>query len=179
MLQFKDYQLEFVNAREEIYDSSSRKPEVTKADLISDLSRRDFTINTLVMDIHPEKFGEIIDPYNGISDIKNKIIRTPLEPEKTFSDDPLRMMRAVRFASTLDFEIDPETLNSIKNVAHRLEIISQERITDEFNKIILSSTPSKGFELLESTQLLSRFLPEFVQAKGVKQKKDFHHKDVF
>ena len=108
-----------------------------------------------------------------------KIIRTPLEPEKTFSDDPLRMMRAVRFASTLDFEIDPETLNSIKNVTHRLEIISQERITDEFNKIILSSTPSKGFELLESTQLLSRFLPEFVQAKGVEQKKEYHHKDVF
>jgi poly(A) polymerase len=179
MLQYKNYQLEFVTAREEIYESSSRKPEVTKADLLSDLSRRDFTINTLAMEINPENFGEIIDPYNGISDINEKVIKTPLEPEKTFSDDPLRMMRAVRFASTLDFEIDPETLNSIKNVAERLEIISQERITDEFNKILLSPKPSKGLGLLDSCNLMVQFLPEFVQAKGIEQKQEYHHKDVF
>ena len=179
MLQYKDYQLEFVNAREEIYDPNSRKPQVAKADLSSDLSRRDFTINTLAMEIEPEKFGEIIDIYDGFSDIKNKIIRTPLEPDKTFSDDPLRMMRAVRFATTLDFGISSETFNSIKNVAQRLAIISQERITDEFNKIILSSKPSKGLELLESSNLLKQFLPEFLQAKGIEQKKEYHHKDVF
>ncbi len=179
MLQFRDSQLEFVDAREEIYEPFSRKPEVAKADLISDLSRRDFTINTLAMELSPENFGKIIDPYNGISEINEKIIKTPLEPEKTFSDDPLRMMRAVRFAATLDFEIDPETLNSIKNVAERLEIISQERITEEFNKIILSPNASKGLELLDSCNLLIHFLPEFVQAKGVEQKHEYHHKDVF
>jgi len=179
MLQYKDYQLEFVDAREEIYDPNSRKPAVTKADLLSDLSRRDFTINTLAMEIEPEKFGEIIDIYDGFSDIKDKIIRTPLEPDKTFSDDPLRMMRAIRFATTLDFEIASETYNSIQNVAQRLEIISQERITDEFNKILLSSNPSKGLELLESCNLLGQFLPEFIQAKGIEQKKEYHHKDVF
>lgn len=179
MLQYQDFQLEFVNAREEVYESFSRKPQVSKADLLSDLSRRDFTINTLAMDLSPDKFGEIIDPYNGLSDIENKIIRTPLEPEKTFSDDPLRMMRAVRFAAVLNFNIANETLNSIKNVVHRLAIISQERITDEFNKIMLSAAPSKGIELLDSTNLLSLFLPEFVQAKGIEQKQEYHHKDVF
>ena len=179
MVQFKDYQLEFVNARQEIYDPNSRKPEVSKADLSSDLSRRDFTINTLAMKIDNDQFGEIIDIYDGLSDIQNKIIQTPLEPDQTFFDDPLRMMRAVRFASTLDFEIAPKTYKSIQNLAQRLEIISQERITDEFNKIILSSNTSKGLELLESSNLLNQFLPEFAQTKGIDQKNEYHHKDVF
>lgn len=179
MLQLRDYRLEFVNARKERYNPDSRKPAVTKAGLLSDLSRRDFTINTLAMIINPENFGQIIDTYNGISDLKNKIIRTPLEPEKTFSDDPLRMMRAVRFATTLDFEIAPETYKSIQNVAHRLEIISRERITDEFNKIISAAKPSPGLDLLDSSNLLSQFLPELIQAKGVEQKNEYHHKDVF
>jgi poly(A) polymerase len=179
MLQYKNFHLEFVNAREEIYEQSSRKPAVTKTDLLSDLSRRDFTINTLAMEINPENFGNIIDPYNGQSDISNKIIRTPLEPEKTFSDDPLRMMRAIRFAATLNFKIEENTLNAIKNVSPRLEIISQERITDEFNKILMATQPSIGLELLDSCSLLNLFLPEFVQAKGIEQKLEHHHKDVF
>ena len=179
MLQYKNYHLEFVNAREELYDPSSRKPEVVQTDLLSDLSRRDFTINTLAMDITPKDFGKIIDPYNGISDIKDKIIRTPLEPEKTFSDDPLRMMRAIRFATTLNFKIETITLNAINNVSQRLEIISQERITDEFNKILMSPQPSIGLELLDSCNLLNQFIPEFVNAKGIEQKFEHHHKDVF
>lgn len=179
MFQYRGYHLEFVNAREEIYDASSRKPKVTKTDLISDLSRRDFTINTLAMEINPENFGNIIDPYHGISDIKEKIIRTPLEPENTFSDDPLRMMRAIRFATSLDFIIETNTLHAIKRAAQRLDIISQERITDEFNKILLSPMPSKGLELLDSSTLLNEFLPELKQAKGIEQKYDYHHKDVF
>lgn len=179
MLQYKDYNLEFVNARDEIYDPASRKPKISKTDLLSDLSRRDFTINTLAMDISLENFGNIIDHYNGKSDIKNKTIRTPLEPEKTFSDDPLRIMRAIRFASTLGFDIDSITLNAIKSVAQRLEIISQERITDEFNKIIMGHIPSTGIELLESCTILEKFLPEFSQSKGIEQKNEYHHKDVF
>ena len=179
MLHYKNYHLEFVNAREELYEPSSRKPEVIKTDLLADISRRDFIINTLAMEITPEKFGNVIDPYNGISDINDKIIRTPLEPEKTFSDDPLRMMRAIRFATTLNFKIEENTLIAIKNVSQRLEIISQERITDEFNKILMALKPSIGLELLDSCTLLNQFLPEFVNAKGIEQKLEHHHKDVF
>jgi putative nucleotidyltransferase with HDIG domain len=179
MLQLQDYHLEFVNAREEIYTFSSRKPKVKKTDLFSDLSRRDFTINTLAMEISPDNFGNVVDHYNGISDIKEKIIRTPLEPENTFYDDPLRMMRAIRFATSLDFSIETKTLNAIKNVAPRLDIISQERITDEFNKILMSPIPSKGLELLDSSNLLDEFLPELKQTLGIEQKYDCHHKDVF
>jgi putative nucleotidyltransferase with HDIG domain len=179
MLQIKDYHLEFVNAREETYHSSSRKPVVKKANLTSDLSRRDFTINTLAMETEAQKFGDIIDAYNALSDLENKIIRTPLEPQQTFSDDPLRMMRAVRFATTLNFTIEDETFDAIKNMAYRLEIISQERITDEFNKIMNSYNPSKGLEILDACNLLEQFLPELAQAKGIEQKKEYHHKDVF
>lgn len=179
MVQYKDHQLEFVNARKEQYDISSRKPKVEQADLFSDLSRRDFTINTIAMEIESENFGKIIDPYNGLIDLKNKTIKTPLEPECTFSDDPLRMMRAIRFAATLEFEIEPSTLDAIKKVAHRLEIVSQERITDEFNKILLSPNPSTGLKLLESCGLLAHFFPEFLNTKGVDQKYEYHHKDVF
>ena len=179
MLQFHDHKLEFVSARSEIYEESSRKPEVKKADLYSDLSRRDFTINTLAMDIHPDRFGDIKDPYDGKADLEAGIIRTPLEPEQTFSDDPLRMMRAIRFSSRLNFPIEKKTFTAIQKTADRLQIISQERITAEFNKILLSEKPSIGIELLDSSGLLSFFFPEFVEMKGVEQREAHHHKDVF
>lgn len=179
MLQFHDHKLEFVSARSEIYEESSRKPEVKKADLYTDLSRRDFTINTLAMDIHPDSFGDIKDPYAGISDLETGIIRTPLEPEQTFSDDPLRMMRAIRFSSRLNFSIEEKTFTAIQKTADRLQIISQERITAEFNKILLSKKPSIGIELLDSSGLLSNFFPEFMEMKGVEQRESHHHKDVF
>ena len=179
MARYYGYTLEFVNAREESYSKISRKPVTKQADLYSDLSRRDFTINTLAMDFSPEKYGQIIDVYDGRGDLERKILRTPLEPVRTFSDDPLRMIRAIRFATQLDFEIEPTAYQAIKEVADRLTIISQERISDEFNKILLSKKPSKGLKLLEETGLLNIFLPEVVSMKGVDQKKKFHHKDVF
>lgn len=176
---WQDYELEFVTARQEYYHPDSRNPKVQPGSLETDLSRRDFTINTLSMQINTEHFGEIFDPYNGLTDLQNKLIRTPLEPEQTFSDDPLRMMRAIRFAATLQFEIAPGIFDAIKTVKDRLQIISQERITDELNKIMLSKKPSVGLDLLEQTGLLEIFLPEFVAAKGVEQRRDHHHKDVF
>ncbi len=179
MTRYYGYQLEFVNAREESYQQDSRKPQTRQADLYSDLSRRDFTINTLAMDISPQNFGKIIDVYNGQQDLKNKIIRTPLDPVQTFSDDPLRMLRAIRFATQLNFTIEEQTFKAIQANAHRLEIISQERITDEFNKILLAEKPSKGLLLLDKSGLLEVFFPEFVALKGVEQRKGFHHKDVF
>ncbi len=179
MARYYGYQLEFVNAREESYQKNSRKPVTKQADLFSDLSRRDFTINTLAMDISPERFGEIIDIYNGRQDLQDGIIRTPLDPVKTFSDDPLRMLRAIRFAAQLDFTIEEKTFAAIQANAHRLSIISQERITDEFNKILMTEKPSKGLKLLDESGLLNVFFPELTRLKGVEQRKGFHHKDVF
>ena len=179
MLQFQKHKLEFVTARSEIYDSGSRKPKVQKTDLYTDLSRRDFTINTMAMDIHPDRFGRIIDPYNGRQDLATGLIRTPLDPEQTFSDDPLRMMRAIRFATQFSFTIDPIAFEAICVKAERLKIISQERITAEFNKILMTKMPSHGIELLEKSGLLEQFLPEFNQTLGVEQRKSYHHKDVF
>ncbi len=179
MARYYGYQLEFVNAREESYDPHSRKPVTKPADLYSDLSRRDFTINTLAMHISPEKFGEIIDVYNGREDLRKGIIRTPLDPVQTFSDDPLRMLRAIRFATQLDFTIEQRTFEAIKANAHRLSIISQERITDEFNKILMAKKPSLGLKLLDESGLLQVFFPEMVRLKGVEQRQGFHHKDVF
>ncbi len=179
MTRYYGYQLEFVNAREESYSSDSRKPVTRQADLNSDLSRRDFTINTLAMDISPERFGTIIDIFEGQKDLKRGIIRTPLDPLQTFSDDPLRMLRAVRFAAQLNFTIEEKTFKAIQENARRLEIISQERITDEFNKILLCEKPSRGMLLLYKSGLLEVFFPEFVKLKGVEQKNGFHHKDVF
>ncbi len=179
MARYYGYQLEFVNAREESYQKNSRKPVTKQADLFSDLSRRDFTINTLAMDISPERFGEIIDIYNGRKDLQDGIIRTPLDPVKTFSDDPLRMLRAIRFAAQLDFTIEEKTFAAIQANAHRLSIISQERITDEFNKILMTEKPSKGLKLLDESGLLNVFFPELTRLKGVEQRKGFHHKDVF
>ena len=179
MARYYGYQLEFVNAREESYQKNSRKPVTRQADLFSDLSRRDFTINTLAMDISSEHFGEIIDIYNGRQDLQDGIIRTPLDPVKTFSDDPLRMLRAIRFAAQLDFTIEEKTFAAIQANAHRLAIISQERITDEFNKILMTEKPSKGLKLLDESGLLNVFFPELTRLKGVEQRKGFHHKDVF
>ena len=179
MTRYYGYTLEFVNAREESYHTGSRKPVTRQADLYSDSSRRDFTINTLAMDISPQNFGRIVDVYNGIRDLERGIIRTPLDPEQTFADDPLRMIRAVRFAARLGFTIEDRTFSAIRTTRERLKIVSQERITDEFNKILQAEKPSQGMRLLDECGLLEIFFPEFNALKGVEQKKKFHHKDVF
>jgi poly(A) polymerase len=179
MLNFSQYKLEFVSARSEHYDPDSRKPTVQKADLFSDLSRRDFTINTLALDISREHFGVLIDHYHGLKDIKNRLIRTPLDPVITFHDDPLRIMRAIRFATVLEFEIEEKTFQAITETRERLKIISQERITEEFRKMMLARKPSSGILLMEKTGLLEIVLPELIELSGVDQRQDFHHKDVF
>ena len=179
MLQVDEYKLEFVSARSEWYDENSRKPHVQIADLYSDLSRRDFTINTMALDPAADSLDQVIDPFNGKQDLQQQIIRTPMEPQQTFSDDPLRMLRAIRFAAQLSFTIEPNTLEGIKSGADRLNMISQERITDEFNKILLTQKPSAGLKLLDTCGLLSIFLPELSATKGVEQRRDYHHKDVF
>ncbi|GAB4370490.1 MAG: HD domain-containing protein [Calditrichia bacterium] len=179
MLLWKNYKLEFSSARSEYYDPDSRKPHVEKADLQSDLSRRDFTINTLAMKISPEELGEVIDIYGGIEDINQRIIRTPLDPVVTFSDDPLRILRAIRFATVLDFQIHPDTFQAILQTRERLQIVSQERITEEFRKIMLASRPSVGLQLMKTTGLLPIVFPELDLLSGVEQRDDFHHKDVF
>ncbi len=179
MLPLEDGKIEFVGAREESYEPSSRKPTVKKASLESDLSRRDFTVNTLAASINKKHFGEVKDPFNGYADLQNKVLRTPLEPEKTFDDDPLRMMRAVRFASQLQFEIKPEAVEAIKKMSERIGIVSKERVTDEFLKILSSPQPSIGLKLLYETGLAKYVFPELVDMVGVEQRKDYHHKDVF
>jgi len=179
MISYYSYQLEFVNARAESYSKDSRNPVTEQADLKSDLSRRDFTINAMAMPICTEVDRNIIDIFGGLQDLKNGIIRTPLDPIQTFSDDPLRMMRAVRFACRFNFKIETNTLDAIKSATERIQIVSQERITDEFNKILLSDKPSVGLNLLDQTGLLQMILPEIVAMKGIEQKKKYHHKDVF
>lgn len=179
MTRYYGYELEFVNARSESYHKDSRNPVTEQADLKSDLSRRDFTINTLAMHIDPRDFGKIIDIYRGRKHIEQKLIKTPLEPLQTFSDDPLRMLRAVRFATRLNFTIEEHTFAAIKEAAARLSIVSQERITDEFNKILLAEKPSIGLRMLDETGLLDIILPEMKVMKGVEQKEKHHHKDVF
>lgn len=176
---YKDLEVEFVGARKESYRRDSRKPIVENGTLADDQNRRDFTINALAISLHKANFGELIDPFDGLVDLENEVIRTPLDPDTTYSDDPLRMMRAIRFASQLNFKIERESLESIAKNAHRLEIISKERITDELNKIILSDTPSRGFKLLYSTKLLHEFFPEMVALYGVDTRKGKSHKDNF
>jgi len=176
---YQDYNLEFVGARKESYRSNSRKPTVTPADLSTDLARRDFTINALAIGLNKNNFGEIIDHFNGQLDIRKKIIRTPLDPVVTFEDDPLRILRAIRFATQLDFTIEPETKTGIEKTFKRLDIISPERITEEFLKILLAPKPSIGFFLMEETGVLNVVFPEFVALKGIEQIEGHHHKDVF
>ena len=176
---YKDLEVEFVGARKESYNRDSRKPIVENGTISDDQNRRDFTINALALSLHKNNFGELIDPFNGIQDLENGVLRTPLNPDKTYSDDPLRMMRAVRFATQLDFKIEKNSLESILKNASRLSIISAERIMDEFNKTILAETPSRGLKLLYSTQLLHQFFPEFIKLKGVETKDGKAHKDNF
>ena len=171
--------IEFVGARKESYDFSSRKPTVEIGTLEEDLSRRDFTVNAMAIGISGEKSGELVDLFNGFEDLQNKILRTPLNPDITFSDDPLRMMRAVRFASQLGFSIETKTYEAIKRNAHRLEIISKERIMDEFNKILLSKKPSVGIKLCDETGLLAQFIPELLLLKGVEVMNGKGHKDNY
>ncbi len=179
----KEIQLEFVGTRKEIYKPDSRNPIVSIGTLNDDLQRRDFTINTLAIALNKDKFGEVIDIFGGVEDIKGRIIRTPLEPLKTFSDDPLRMIRAARFASQLGFDIDPSTLTAAKEMADRITIISQERITNELLKILKSRKPSIGLNFLSEMDLLKYIFPELGALKGVEivqeGQKQFAHKDVF
>lgn len=176
---YKDLDVEFVGARKESYQRDSRKPIVEDGTLSDDQKRRDFTINALALDLRAETFGNLIDPFNGLDDLEKGILRTPLDPETTYSDDPLRMMRAVRFATQLNFQIELKSLQSILENSSRLEIISKERIMDELNKIILAETPSRGFELLNSTKLLHQFFPEMIALHGVETRDGKSHKDNF
>ena len=176
---YQDAVIEFVGARRESYQRNSRKPIVEDGTLQDDQNRRDFTINALAIALNGKRKGELIDSFGGVKDIENKIIRTPLDPNITFSDDPLRMMRAVRFASQLNFQIADVTFKAIQENAYRLEIISKERIIEEFNKILLSQKPSKGILLLEEAGLLSQFLPQLLALKGVDYQDGYGHKDNY
>jgi tRNA nucleotidyltransferase/poly(A) polymerase len=171
--------LEFVGARKESYDRSSRKPVVEDGTFEDDIHRRDFTINTLVISVNAEDFGTLTDTFGGVEDIENRIIKTPIDPNLTFDDDPLRIMRAYRFASQLDFDVCDEIHSASKSLAKRLEIVSQERITAEFLKIMASDNPSKGIKMLYDDGVLDVIFPEISALSGVEQRKDFHHKDVF
>ena len=179
MLRTDDIEVEFVGARKESYNENSRNPIVKNGTLEDDQNRRDFTINALAISLNKETWGELLDPFNGMEDIENKIIKTPLEPSITYSDDPLRMMRAIRFATQLDFQIEQKSLEAITENADRLKIITRERIVDELNKIILTPKPSVGFLLLDKTKLLSQILPELIALKGVDEIEGQRHKDNF
>jgi len=173
------FDIEFVGARKESYRSHSRKPDVEPGSLEDDQKRRDFTINALAISLNKKDYARLIDPFNGMHDIEHKIIKTPLDPLQTFSDDPLRMMRAIRFATQLNFKIEETALQAIKDDAHRISIISQERITDELNKIIASPKPSIGFDLLYKTELLHIIFPQMVDLAGAEYKDGHGHKDNF
>lgn len=179
MIKMDDMEIEFVGARKESYRSNSRKPVVESGSLEDDQKRRDFTINAMAIHLTESNFGELVDPFNGVQDLQDHLIRTPLDPEITFSDDPLRMMRAVRFASQLHFTIHPAALRAIRKNNERIKIVSMERITDELNKIILSSKPSIGFNLLFESGLLQLIFPQFCELHGVEYKGGKGHKDNF
>ncbi len=178
-IKWKDLEIEFVGARKESYRYDSRKPTVKPGSIEEDQRRRDFTINSLSISLHPDNFGQLVDPFNGIKDLENKIIRTPLDPKQTFSDDPLRMMRAIRFACQLQFSIEENTVKGIKENKDRIRIVSKERITEELNKIILSPKPSIGFELLFQTGILKIIFPALVRLQGVEVREGKGHKDNF
>lgn len=178
-IKYKDFEIEFVGARKESYTHDSRKPIVEDGTLEDDQKRRDFTINAMAFCLNKNRFGELLDPFNGLQDLENLIIRTPLDPDITFSDDPLRMMRAIRFASQLGFDIFSETFDAISRNRERIKIISKERIADELNKIVLSPKPSIGFILLEKTGLLELIFPELPALKGAETKDGVGHKDNF
>lgn len=179
MVKYRDFDLEFVGARKESYRSDSRKPIVEDGTLDDDQKRRDFTINAMAISLNEKNYGELVDPFGGVAHLSNKIIQTPLSPEITFSDDPLRMLRAIRFASQLNFDIEADTFEAIIKSASRLKIISMERISEELNKIILSPVPSYGFKLLFQSGLLKEFFPEMVALHGVEYVDNKAHKDNF
>lgn len=179
MIKLDDLELEFVGARKESYDRGSRKPVVENGSLNDDQMRRDFTINALALSLNAATFGNLLDPFGGITDLENHLLRTPLEPEKTYSDDPLRMMRAIRFATQLGFTIALPSLQAITTQKERLKIISNERIVDELNKIMQTAKPSVGFALLHKTQLLPLILPELTALQGVEEIEGQKHKDNF
>ncbi|MGA7837485.1 MAG: HD domain-containing protein [Ignavibacteriaceae bacterium] len=174
-----DYDLEFVGARKESYNRESRKPDVETGTFDDDIDRRDFTINTLAVSVNKKSFGKLFDKYDGVGDIEDKIIKTPLNPEVTFDDDPLRIMRAFRFAAQLNFKVDENILNAANKLRERLKIVSQERITDEFLKILKAPVPSVGLKLLQKTGAMEIVFPEVANLAGAEQRKDYHHKEVF
>jgi poly(A) polymerase len=179
MVPFGDGKIEFVGARMESYAKDSRKPSVAPATLAGDLSRRDFTVNAIAVSLNDGRYGEIVDPLGGREDLSARLLKTPLDPDRTFDDDPLRMMRAVRFAAVLGFKIDPPVLAAVSRMAERLAIVSRERITEEFMKILMAPKPSVGLALIQRTGLTPHVFPELGDMVGVEQRKDFHHKDVF
>lgn len=176
---YNNYDFEFVGARKESYNKNSRNPKVTPGTFEDDINRRDFTINTLAVSLNKNNFGELIDTFGGINDIRSRLIRTPLNPDETFDDDPLRIMRAFRFASQLQFDVHPDVMKSAKDLRKRLGIVSQERITEEFLKTLESPKPSVGLQLLYDSGVMKVIFPEIAELGGVDQRKDFHHKDVF
>ncbi|MFT5617783.1 MAG: poly(A) polymerase [Arenicella sp.] len=179
MVKVGEWDLEFVGARKESYDRGSRKPVVENGTLEDDQNRRDFTINAMAISLMEESYGELIDPFDGMKDLRRMVVKTPLDPKITFDDDPLRMMRAIRFASQLTFDIAPETFDAIADYSDRIKIVSFERITDELNKIILSRKPSYGFKLLYHANLLQTIFPELLELKGTETKNGMSHKDNF